>query len=240
MIVKGIKVNYLVLGEGKPLLILHGWGSNSANWKKVGDFLAEKGLKVIVPDLPGFGKTSPPSEVWNLDDYADFIKEFIKSLDLKDFYLLGHSFGGCLAVKYSLRFPVKKLFLVNAACFRKSSFRKKTLYVLAKMFKLISFPLLRKAFYKYIVRRSDYPYTQGIMKQIYLKAIKEDIFPSLDLVKAPTVVIWGAKDKITPVVHAHLIKSKIKDSKIEIISGVGHEPNLKTPDQLSKAIAKHL
>ncbi len=240
MIVKGVKVNYLVLGEGRPLLILHGWGSKSDNWRKAGGFLAKKGFKVIIPDLPGFGKSSSPSGVWNLDDYADFVKEFVKALKLENFYLLGHSFGGALAVKYSLRSSVKKLFLVSAACFRKSSFRKKTLYVLAKTFKIFSFLLLKKAFYRFIVRRSDYPYAKGTMKQIYLEVIKEDISNDLSLVQVPCVIIWGDKDKITPVVQAHLIKSKVKNSKIEILSGFGHDLNLKAPEQLSKLVLKHL
>jgi len=78
MIIKGLKINYKTLGEGRPLLILHGWGSRSDNWQKVGDMLAQNGIKVIIPDLPGFGQSDKPPRAWNLDDYCDFVEEFVK------------------------------------------------------------------------------------------------------------------------------------------------------------------
>jgi len=239
--VKGLKINYLVMGEGKPLLILHGWGSKSANWKKVAEMLIGRGVKVIIPDLPGFGESQPPKTVWGLDDYADFVRKFSKKTNLKDFYLLGHSFGGAVAVKYAINFPPKKLFLVSAACFRKSSFRKRTLRLLAKLFKVFSFiPYARKAFYKFIVKRSDYPYAQGVMKQIYLEAIKQDIGNILDLIKVPTVIIWGDKDKVTPLVQAHLIKDKIKNSKLNIIPNADHDLNYRNSTELADLILKNL
>jgi len=238
--VKGLKINYLVMGEGKPLLILHGWGSKSTNWKKVGEMLIGRGVKVIIPDLPGFGQSQIPKTVWDLDDYADFVRKFIKKLNLKDFYLLGHSFGGAVAVKYALNFPPKKLFLVSAACFRKSSFRKKTLKLISKLFKIFSFiPYARKAFYKFIVKRSDYPLAQVVMKQIYLEAIKQDIGDSLDLIKTPTIIIWGDKDKVTPLVQAHLINSKIKGSQLKIIPDADHDLNYKNSAELADLILKN-
>ena len=138
MIINGLKINYRIIGEGKPFLILHGWGSQSAKWQKVGELLTSKGLKVIIPDLPGFGESEKPKTVWNLDDYCNFVREFIDFLNLDKFYLLGHSFGGALAVKCSLRFPEKidKLFLVGAACVRRKSFKVKFLKIISKIFKI--------------------------------------------------------------------------------------------------------
>ena len=67
MTIKGLKINYKTLGEGKPLLILHGWGSRGEKWQRVGELLAEKRLKVIIPDLPGFGRSLAPKSAWGLD-----------------------------------------------------------------------------------------------------------------------------------------------------------------------------
>ena len=83
--IKGLEINYEVIGEGKPLLILHGWGSRSDNWQKVGEILVKDGVKVIIPDLPGFGNSDKPSMVWTLDDYCNFVQEFIKLLNLEKF-----------------------------------------------------------------------------------------------------------------------------------------------------------
>lgn len=244
--IKGLEINYEVIGEGKPLLILHGWGSRSDNWQKVGEMLVKNGLKVIIPDLPGFGESEKPPKAWNLDDYCDFIEEFIKALNLEKFYLLGHSFGGALAVKCSLKFPEKidKLFLVSAACFRRKALRKKIFYVIAKILKIFSFlpfyPRFRKGFYKFIVRKTDYPYAEGTMKDIYLKIIKQDLSDVLPRVQIPTIIIWGEKDKVKRIKEARLINEKIKNSKLEIIPDIGHDINLKAPEKLSEIIIKFL
>jgi len=237
--IKGLKINYKILGEGKPFLILHGWGSKSDNWQKIGELLSLKGIKVIIPDLPGFGASDNPKTAWSLDDYCDFIEEFIKILNLEKFSLLGHSFGGSLSIKCSLRFPekIEKLFLVSAACFRRNGFKKRALFIIAKIFKVFSFvPFLRKAFYKFIVRKSDYPYTQGIMKDIYLRVIKTDLSDILEKVKVPTVIIWGEKDDVTPLKQGRIINQKIKISQLRIIPKADHDLNAKNPEELIREI----
>lgn len=243
MIIKGLKTNYKTLGEGKPLLILHGWGSKSDNWQKVGEMLAKNGIKVIIPDLPGFGQSDKPQTAWDLDDYCDFVEEFVKVLNLDKFYLLGHSFGGEIAVKYNLRFPEKidKLFLVSASCIRTRNLKKKLLYILSKVFKIFSFiPFLRKAFYRFVVGKSDYLSTEGVMRDTYLKIIAEDLSNILSQVQAVTIIIWGEEDSITPISDARKINSKIKNSKLEILSGFDHDLNLKGPEELAEAIIKFL
>lgn len=247
MIIKGLKTNYKVIGEGKPLLILHGWGSRSDNWQKVGEILAKSGIRVIIPDLPGFGQSDKPSAAWNLDDYCDFVEEFVRVLNLDKFYLLGHSFGGSLSIKFSFKHPEKvaKLFLVSAACIRKKSLKNKLFKFLSKFIK-IKTPFLRKVFY----RKSDYLSVEGIMKETYLKVIKQDLSNILSQIQVPTVIIWGEKDKVTPLKHGRLIKEKIQDShlrqgfrrqaKLEIIPNVGHDLNLKTPEKLAEAISQNL
>jgi len=243
MITKDLKINYKALGEGKPLLILHGWGSRNDNWQKVGETLARNGIKIIIPDLPGFGQSDKPQTTWNLDDYCDFVEEFVKALNLEKFYLLGHSFGGALAVKCSLKFPEKidKLFLASASCIRRRNLKKKLLYILSKVFKVFSFiPFLRKAFYKFVVGKSDYLSIQGVMRDIYLNVIAEDLSGALPQVEVPTIIIWGEKDNITPLNDAKIINKKIKDSKLEIIPNVGHDLNLKAPEKLAEAIVRFL
>jgi len=235
MIIKGLKINYKILGEGKPLLILHGWGSRNDNWQKVGEMLAKNGIEVIIPDLPGFGQSDKPKTAWNLDDYCDFINEFVKSLNLASFSLLGHSFGGALAVKCGLKFPEKidKLFLVSAACFRKKSLKNKLFKFISRFFKIKPF-FLRKLFY----RKSDYLSVEGIMKETYLKVIAEDLSEVLFKVQVPTIIIWGEKDNITSLNNAKIINQKIKDSKLEILSKIGHNPHLEDPKKLGDQVSQ--
>ena len=246
ILVKGLEINFKIIGEGRPLLILHGWGSKSERWEKVAGLLAQNGIKVIIPDLPGFGNSQRPLKIWGLDNYCEFIQEFINFLSLEKFYLLGHSFGGALAVKCSLKFPEKinKLFLIGAACFRRKALRKKLFYIIAKILKVFSFlpcySYFRKGCYKFIVRKSDYSYTDGVMKDIYLKIIKEDLSDVISQVQVPTIIIWGKNDKVKRIKEAYSINERIKDSKLEILPQTGHNPNSEMPEKLSKIISQFI
>ncbi|KKQ98712.1 MAG: Alpha/beta hydrolase family protein [Parcubacteria group bacterium GW2011_GWC2_39_11] len=247
IVVKDLNINYLKTGEGKPFLILHGWGSRKEKWQYVADILAEKGINVIIPDLPGFGKSEQPKIAWSLDNYCDFIVDFVNKIGVDKFYILGHSFGGAIAAKCDLRFPerIEKLFLVGAACYRRRLFKTRIFYIVSKALKIFSFIpgyfYLKKIFYRFIVK-SDYISTKGIMREIYLQLVNKD-YPSesiLSQIKDPTIIIWGEKDRITPMKDALLINKKIKGSILEILKKSGHSSYSDYPEELAKIIIKHI
>lgn len=241
-----LRVNYKIAGEGPAVLILHGWGSKSEKWQRTGELLVEKGLKVIIPDLPGFGKTQQPQKPWGLGEYCDFVEKLTDYFNLESFFLLGHSFGGAVAIKFSLNRPekVKKLFLAAAACVRKKTFKKRALAAMSKIFKFFSFlpfyNLLRRALYKFFVRKSDYPYFGGVMRDSYLKIIGEDLSEKLSLIKIPTVIIWGEKDEVTPIEEGRFINQRIKESKLAVIPKTGHDLEQQKPEILAQEIIQSL
>ncbi len=246
ILINGLEINYRIIGEGKPLLILHGWGSRSEKWERVGELLIKKGFKVIILDLPGFGKSQKLLVSWNLDEYCNFVEKFINFLGLDKFYLLGHSFGGGLSTKYSIKFPhkIEKLFLVASACIRRKTFKKNLLAKSSKVLKIFSFlpfySLFRKAFYKFIVRKSDYLYTEGIMKETYLKIISEDLSNILSFISVQTIIIWGDNDDVTPLADGKFINQQIKNSKMIIIPGGDHDLEQKMPEILAEKILENL
>ena len=244
--VNGLDIYYKIIGEGKPFLILHGWSSKSDKWEEVAKILGQKGFKVVIPDLPGFGKSDMPEIPWNLDNYVNFIEEFTKIINLEKFILASHSFSGGISIKFSVKNPnkVEKLFLLAPACIRRDSFKKRFFRVFSKLFKIFSFipgyGLLRKAFYKFAVRKSDYQHTDGIMKETYLKIINEDLSGVLNLVKTKTIIIWGDKDDIVPLEQGKEINKKISNSKLVIIPGANHALEIKTPEALASNILENL
>ncbi len=233
-------------GSGKPVLILHGWGSQSKKWERIGEFLVSKGFKVIIPDLPGFGKSQSLPLPGDLNDYRDFVAALVNQLRLEKFFLLGHSFGGAVALKYSLKFPenVEKLFLTSAACIRRSSFKKTLFKILARAMKPFSFlpffSLARRIVYSRYGVKSDYPAYSGIMRESYLKIIKQDCTADFSLVHVPTVLIWGSGDQITPLKQGQEMNRKIPGSVMEIIPGANHDLAEKHHQALSDLILKHL
>ncbi len=246
--VKDTEVNYKVIGAGKPMLILHGWPSSSEKWVALAELLAQKNIMAIIPDLPGFGKTTQPKEAWNLDRYVDWVLEFSTKVPelAHGFYLLGHSFGGALAVKYTVKYnqSVEKLFLVSAAAVRKKTFKKSLAYQISKIVKVFSFlpyyELFRKAAYKFIIRKSDYIYQQGVMRESYLKVISDDLSFYVSSLKVPTVIIWGDKDASTSIEEANFIKQKISRSTLITIPGGGHSLEIQFPELLAQKILENI
>ena len=248
IIVKNLHINYKTFGAGKPFLILHGWGSKSDRWEKLSELLAQQGLQVFVPDLPGFGKSQEPEKPWSLDTYVEWLNEFVEKVpELRNgFYLMGHSFGGAMAAKFTIKYnqKVAKLFLVSSACIRKRTAVKKAMYQISKAVKLFSFlpyyPEARKAFYKFVIRTSDYPYVSGVMKETYLKVISDDGSHKINFIKVPTTIIWGDKDDYTPIDQAKFIHSRISNSNLVIIPGAGHALQIKFPEMLAEKIIENV
>ena len=225
-----------------PVLILHGWGSCAKNWDRVKELLENQGCKVFVPDLPGFGETPPPPKPWSVDDYTDWVKDFCEKNNLSQIFLLGHSFGGSVAVKFSIKYPkrIKKLILVDSAGIRrkrlKKEIQKKVAHFLNNFSFLPFYGFVRKIAYKILFRHSDYLLTEGVMKETYLNVTKEDISNIFSNISVPTLLIWGKKDNITPLRHAHFMKEKISGVELEIIPNVKHNPHREAPEILSEKV----
>lgn len=228
-----------------PILILHGWGSQKANWAEVLNLLKDKGYNVYRPDLPGFGENSPLEKPWSTNDYVNWVHDFCIEHQISSFVLAGHSFGGNIAVQYALKFPreIKKLILIDPAIVRVKDVKKEILAKIAKLIKIFYFLpfyyLFRRAFYRFIVK-SDYPDTEGPMRETYLRVVKQDFSDHLSAVSIPTVLIWGEKDDITPFKYAQLIKDKIPGAKLEVLPDVHHSPQIEVPELLVKKIIDNL
>ncbi len=244
--IDGIKTFIRIKGQGEPFLILHGWGASADSWLEVQNILS-KDFQVIVLDLPGFGRSDLPPKVWGLDDYKDFVFKFLEKMKLENIYLLGHSFGGSIAIKLSVDHPEKfvKVVLVDAAAIRRpKNIFKKAMGMLAGIMSLFSFlpgyKFLRKSFYRIVLRKTDYLKVAGIMKEVFKKVISEDLSGDCSKVKIPTLIIWGKKDKITPLKDGFLIHKLIPNSKIELIDEASHAPNLSHPEKLAQIIKENL
>jgi len=243
----------------KTLIILHGWGSSKEKWQKVKENIEKEGFKVLIPDLPGFKTETRLNKTWNLDDYVEWFNDFLRKQEeihpelAEGFFLLGHSFGGRIGIKYTAKYlqKVSGLFLVSAAGIKKKpSIYKKIILKGAKTTKVLKIeemPLIkgfwqfiRKIFYCYILRKTDYFKTSGYLKETIKNILEEDLTFLLDTIKVPTFIIWGKKDKITSPKDAFLMKEKIKSSQIEMLDGVGHAPHLEIPEKLSQIILKFL
>ncbi|MFA5747210.1 MAG: alpha/beta hydrolase [Candidatus Paceibacterota bacterium] len=246
----GVEVNYKVEGEGRPVLILHGWGGSSDSWLKVQEILAGKGFRVLSLDLPGFGKSSDPSHSWNIDDYISLLLKFVEKTGLENFSLVGHSFGGGLAIKLAADHPelVEKLAITGAAVFRspkRLNWRQRTSLFLARSGALLKgIPLADKTVYPFVRRFvyrfagvSDYQKANEVMRATFRRVNGEDLGKYLPSIKKPVFVIWGGRDRTTPPADAFAIQKAIPGSWIKVIEGSGHSPHLSHPELLAGLLA---
>ena len=227
-----LSIGYKIFGQGKAVLVLHGWGVGSDSWVEAAVLLAQDGFQAIVPDMPGFGKSETPQRPWNVDDYVDWVKNFTDELKLGKFILMGHSFGGQVAAKFAAKHPdkVDALVLCAAAVIRKprlgSRQRLAKFAARGKIFfqkiPLGIYPVLRKIVYR-IAGTRDYARLQGVMAQTFLNVVGENVIDSAKRIKAPALVVWGDGDNETPVEDAHEINRAIAGSRLKIIKGGGHK-----------------
>lgn len=226
--INGVKIYYSVLGRGRQtIVLLHGWGGSAKNLLGLQELLTQKGYKVYTVDLPGFGESQPPEGVWGVGEYSDFVVGFIESVGIKKCFLFGHSFGGSLVIKIAShnREGLKGVILCNASGIRPRSRKLKFLTKVAKVtkpvFRLPGMKRVRKFIYIYLLKSRDY-LSDGIKKDSYLKIIRQDITPLFGEIKTPVLIIWGEKDKETPLWMGKLMNEKIQNSELKIIEGEAH------------------
>jgi len=122
IVVNGSKIAYFDEGEGFPILMIHGWGPwlSYPPYAKLRKLLVSQGYRVIFLCLPGFGKSSVPSSRWGMDEYLECISDFIEQMNLKEFFLVGHSMGGAMSVRLAVSQPqkIKALILLAPGVFR--------------------------------------------------------------------------------------------------------------------------
>ena len=253
--INGLEINYkihspLIWKKGSCVLILHGWGGTSDSWARVQKILAKQGYRVIVPDFPGFGKSKTPPEAWGLKEYSDFILNFIEAIGLKKFSLLGHSFGGRIAVKFAVTEPerIKGLILCDAAGIKpKPGFKTRLIFTLARIGNAVFTPKIlarfkdgaRNLFYIFL-RKRDYMKADDTMKETIKKVLREDLLPELPQIKSKTLLIWGEIDKLVPLKYGYIFKEKIINSELIILPKIGHSPHLEVPKKLAEIILDFL
>lgn len=224
----------------KPtILILHGWGRRERSYNDLISLLANADFSVFAPDFPGFDGQSLPREALTLDDYVDFTKAFIKRNVNGKYIIIGHSFGGRIAIKLAASHPsgLAKLVLTGAAGIRHPlPLRSKIAFFCARnMAWVFTLPLIsscrelfRKALYRF-VGEFDY-YRAGKLRETFKNVIGEDLSYFLPKISAPTLIVWGEEDVIVPLSDGKFMNKKIEGSKFIVVKGAGHNLPIMMPN----------
>ena len=230
---------------------MHGWGGSSLSMEGLQKELAQKGFLVFNLDLPGFGKTPLTKSEMSMDDYKDVIVEFMEAKNIYQPVIIGHSFGGKLAVKLALDKPelISKIVLISASAVKPLNDTKKSLFSKISNFgkKVFSsknlkklYNPVRKFYYYYIVRERDYFDAGQKLQKTFIRVNDEYYDELLEKVKVPTLVIWGALDKVTPLWMGQKLESSIKGAELKIIKDAKQNLPLTKPEIVSEIIYNYL
>ncbi len=215
--INNVEVNYIQYGEGKDILLLHGWGQNIQMMRPLGDNLCSN-HRITIIDFPGFGESDEPSTPWTIDEYSLLIESLVKKLNIRKPIVMGHSFGGRVAIRYSANNPIEKLVLFGSPCIREEKKLPLSTRILKKIKTLPGMDKLGEEMKKYIGSR-DYKAASPIMRQILVNVINEDLSSYARQIEEPTLLIWGEADTEAPVNEARELEKIMIDAALIILPG---------------------
>jgi len=246
IVVRGLLTTYVRSGQGKTVILLHGWGDRARGFAAIQSALAAS-YDVIAPDLPGFGGTQPPPSAWGLDDYARFVAELAEKLELRLYAVVGHSNGGAIAVRGFGRgaLTAERLVLLASSGIRgEYKGRVRVLRYAAKTGKAIMAPLpigmkqkLRRSVYSAI--GSDMLVAEHL-QETFKRVATDDVRNDARHIATPTLLIYGANDTETPVRYGALLHRLIRQSLLKVIPNAGHFVHADQSAEVIKAIEEFL
>ena len=215
--INNVKINYIQYGEGNDVLLLHGWGQNIAMMKPLGDNLCDR-FRVTIIDFPGFGESDEPSSAWTITDYANMLEKLVVELKIKKPIIMGHSFGGRVAIRYSANNPIEKLVLFGSPCIRREQELSFSVKLLKKLKTLPCLNEFGEYMKKYIGSR-DYKAASPIMRKILVNVVNEDLSEYAKKIEEPTLLIWGEMDTEALVEDARELEKIMMDAGLIILPG---------------------
>ncbi len=243
---KDKEFNYIEAGEGKAIVVLHGLMGGLSNFEGVTNHFSTKGYKIIIPELPLYKLSLIKT---NVKSFANFLKEFLDSRDLKEIILLGNSLGGHIALLFSKMYPeyVKGLVITGSSGLYESAMGS-------------GYP--KRGDYEFIKKKAEDVFydpkiaTKEIVDEVYdtvnnrnklirtlaiaKSAIRHNMAKDLPKMKQPTCIIWGKNDTVTPPNVAEEFHELLPDSDLYWLDKCGHAAMMELPEDFNKILEEWL
>jgi pimeloyl-ACP methyl ester carboxylesterase len=225
--VRGLRIRYATAGTGKPLLLLHGWGTSLGTFAAMTEDLKRQ-FRITAFDFPGHGGSDMPPVTWTVDAFVGLTLDVMAELSIERASVLGHSFGGRVAIKLAAAHPeaVDRLVLVDSAGVPPPQTAARKFKRLASRFANTVARLGRpgRAVRRKIVARIASPdyRNAGPLRDTFLAIVKEDLRPVMPRIKAPTLLVWGESDEDTTLADAHTMEKLIPGARLLVLKNAGH------------------
>ncbi len=245
-LIKEGKFSYIEIGEGTPIIILHGLMGGLSNFNGVTDYFPPKGYRVLIPELPIYDM---PMLKTTVKQFSKFLKKFIEFKQLENFILLGNSLGGHIGLLYTKMYPetVKALVITGSSGLYESAMGD-------------GYP--RRGDYEFIKKKAENVFydpkvaTKEIVDEVFdtvnnrskiiktlaiaKSAIRHNMAKDLPKMPTPTCIIWGKNDQVTPPDVADLFHELLPDSDLFWIEKCGHAPMMEHPNKFNEILASWL
>lgn len=230
---EGAALHFVSLGDGGiPLVMIHGFGNTLESLKPLAELLSDK-RRVVLIDLPGFGKSPLQESLISARDFAERLKEFLDEQGIGKADIAGHSFGGKVGMEFSSLYPerIRKLILISTAGLkRKRTFfqavRFQSIKILGKSIKIYDRAAGKNLFKSWFAPKfgsKDYnlfPHARNIL----VRSVNENIDSRIVSIKAPTLILFGGQDQETPPEMGERLKRMIQGSQLVVYPALDHRP----------------
>lgn len=252
-------VHYLAGGSGEPVVLLHGIFAEKDHWVDFARPLTGR-YRVIAPDLPGFGESGRlPDQTYDYATQTERLKTLLDALGLKRVHLAGNSMGGTLAALFALRYPerVASVALIGAPHGIKTPRPSvmdgwidagKTPLVVhdaAQFAQMMDLLFTQRPFLPYPVLHAAQ--TEAVRNapsntQLWKEQLKDRYLldARIGALQQPTLVLWGADDRLFDASGADVLRSRLKNPHIQVLPGVGHLPMMEAPQATAQAYLRFL
>ena len=265
--VGGMNIRYAVLGDGPPVLLLHGFGEFLETWDFNFQFLSEH-YQVYIIDLPGHGLSDKPYVEYNIAFFTQFIADFMDTFAIELASIIGHSFGGAMAISIATRFPERVDRIILESCFGLSN-------DISLLHKLCSIPVIgsidtsdpsvksalehraRMEFYNpdsvaHEIAGMSYRFMQmeesrrvmlNIMHNwVGVNGLNPEVvmIDRLRLIESPTLLVHGTQDSIHPVELSEKAHQLIHGSRLKLFNECGHCPHIEKAEEFNETVLSFL
>ncbi|HLV15670.1 MAG TPA: alpha/beta hydrolase [Xanthomarina sp.] len=237
---------YIEVGEGTPIIVLHGLMGGLSNFEAVTKHFSETGYKVVIPELPIYTMSLLKT---NVKSFAKYLHDFIEFKGFKEVILLGNSLGGHIGLYHTKLYPqkVKALIITGSSGLYESAmgggYTKRSDYEVIKKKAQdvfynpeVATKEIVDEVYETVNDRNKLIKTLAIAKS----AIRHNMAKDLPKMKTPTCIIWGKNDTVTPPDVAEEFDKLLPDSELFWIDKCGHAAMMEHPDKFNKILNEWL
>lgn len=243
------RIHYMVAGEGKPLVLVHGLAGRAENWLTLVPEFTRSGYRVYALDLLGYGRSDTPDVDYSIALQADILRQFLESQNLQQPDIAGWSMGGWISLKFAAEHPerVHRLILMDSAgllfdAVNADALRPKTQGELAHMMQVLTpHPRPIPAFFARDLLRNFAANDWIVARSLQSMRTGRDLMDGkMQTVKMPVLIVWGKEDILTPLSVGAGMHRGIPQSLMYVFDGTGHLAPTERGRQVSACVVRFL